>query len=204
MTARVLSRLAIIYGSPDSPDPIAWFYEVSRLVAGYSDAEQDRAVDLVTRSHRGRSFPTVSEITVACADARELMNPPKKPAPKYPEWSQEAVSAADTLVACDMGRDAADAGWVGTLHAFCRKHRRLPAKHEIGALIQQAHDFEHAYAKVMRVKQRPEDWLKDSEVPSPGRLAEIRIVASSLERLAEGIIKRRNEIATRAVDGEIR
>lgn len=76
MANKLVARLCLMYGAPDIDDTASWFAEMDRLVANYSEAELDKAADLVLRAHRGRAFPSVSEMLTACADAREILPHP--------------------------------------------------------------------------------------------------------------------------------
>lgn len=181
MTARILGRLGVLYGKPDTGDPIAWFAEVSRLLAGYTDAEQDRAFDLVTRTHRGRAFPSVSEIVTACADARETLQPPRPDAPKYPDWSAAAVAKADGLMRSDVSRMLADEGCALGLHDFLRKHGRLPNQGEISAIRAESRAFDEAYSKCVTGRAGP--------------------LSKPLEKIGDSMIERRNEFADLAHGG---
>lgn len=174
MTARILTRLAVLYGPPDSPNPSAWFAEVTRLVAGYSEVEQDRAFDLITRTHRGAKYPSVSEIVTGCADAREILQPPRKEAPKYPDWSASAIAKADQLMRSDIGRMLAKEGCALGLHDFLRKNGRMPTQGEISAIRAESREFDEAYAKCVRGDAGP--------------------LSKPLEQLGNSMLDRRAEI----------
>jgi len=135
MSNPLLARLAVVYGQPDSGDPAAYLAEISKMLAKYSTAELERAGDIVIRSHRGRAFPTPSEIVTACEDARATMSPGQSRAEtfedKNPEWSKQAYAIADRLTAGELGKRAAREGWILGLHEFCRKHRRHPSTSEV-------------------------------------------------------------------------
>lgn len=73
MANKLVARLCLMFGPPDVDNTAAWFTEMDRLVRNYSDAELDKAADIVLRSHRGKSFPSVSEMLTACSDARDLL-----------------------------------------------------------------------------------------------------------------------------------
>lgn len=73
MANKLVARLCLMFGPPDVDDTASWFAEMDRLVKNYSEAELDKAADLVLRSHRGRAFPSVSEMLTACADARDIL-----------------------------------------------------------------------------------------------------------------------------------
>jgi len=147
MANRLVARLSVMYGKPDTDDPKAWFAEMDRLLKNYYDSELDKAADIVLRTHRGNRFPSVSEMLTAAADAREEMAPKPKPVEKFPDWTPEAIKKADELIQCKLGQRAADEGWIFALHTFCRKNSRLPMADEVGACIAEAKGFDEAYKR---------------------------------------------------------
>lgn len=136
MSNPLLTRLAIVFERPDTPDPVAWMTEVSRLIKDYKPSELDAAFDIICKSHRGRIYPSVSEIVTGCADARGAAIPVRPPQTREdPRWTPEAFAMADRIIDCDMGRQAARDGWVLGLHEFIRTNRRLPHQYEIHDII---------------------------------------------------------------------
>jgi len=156
MSNRLLARLCVVYGQPDSPDPVAYLNEISNLIGRYSDTELEKAGDAILRNHRGRSFPTPSEIAAACADARASSTREVTPESKVdPAWSNARVALADKLIRTPLGRTAADEGWILALHDFIRVNGRLPEQGEIGPLRAKARGFDDAYASVLRGETGP-------------------------------------------------
>ena len=183
MANKLVARLALMYGKPETENLPAWFAEMDRLVQTYSDKELDKAADLVMRSHRGNRFPSVSEMLAACEDARENMRPPFKPSPsKWPDWEPEAIERADDLIRCGLGKRAASEGWIFALHRFCCKHGRLPMDREIGSCIAEARGFDEAYRKNAESNNR---------------------TLRELNKLGDSIIRMRGYLG-RIVDGEVR
>jgi len=176
MANRLMTRMCLMYGPPETHDDQAWFAEMDRLVKSYSDRELDRAADLVLRSHRGRGFPSVSEMLTACEDAREQFSPPPRIDPAYPEWSKARIAEADRLIQCDMGRAAARDGWISVLHSFVRENGRLPrTQGEIGHCKAVASKFDQSY--------------RDCVLGNGGA------VGQALERLGASMMERREELA---------
>lgn len=176
MANRLVARLAVMYGKPDTDDPATWFAEMDRLLKNYSHDELDKAADIVLRTHRGNRFPSVSEMLTACADARDDLAPKPKPVEKYPDWTPEAIAKADDLIRCEMGQRAAGEGWVFALHTFCRKKGRLPQMHEIGGCIAEARGFDEAYARNAKSGDGPQialNKLGDSMIRMRAYLGEI-------------------------------
>lgn len=146
MANRLVTRMCLMYGPPETHDDRAWFAEMDRMVKSYSDKELDAAAELVLRTHRGRGFPTVAQMLTACEDAREQHIPKPRPDPGYHEWSKERIAEANRLIASEMGRAAAREGWVFALHSFCRENRRLPkTQGEIGHCKSIGSRFDSAY-----------------------------------------------------------
>jgi hypothetical protein len=140
----LLDRLVVMYGKPETGDVPAYFAELSKMLVKYTDDELDRAGNAIVRTHRGRAFPTPSEIVTACEDVRAASAPARLPAnsfeEKYPDWSKQAFAIADRMVAGELGKRAAKEGWILGLHEFCRKHRRMPSSFEV-RMIQQDSEF---------------------------------------------------------------
>jgi hypothetical protein len=68
MSNPLLTRLGIVYGQPDSGDPVSYLAEIAKMLVKYPPHVLERAGDLIIRTHRGRSFPKPSEIVTACED----------------------------------------------------------------------------------------------------------------------------------------
>jgi hypothetical protein len=88
--SQLLSRLGVVFGQPESHDPVAYLAEISRMIAKYPAHVQDRAADLILRTHRGKGFPKPNEIVTACEDAM--------PAPT--NGGNDQVRHAEWLAAC--------------------------------------------------------------------------------------------------------
>jgi hypothetical protein len=138
----LLTRLIVLYDPPETHDGPAWMAEVSRLIADYSAAELADAFDLIVRTHRGRGFPTVSEIVTGCADARSKRMPNKPKAyPVDDMWSEQAYALADKMVCgSELGRQAARGNYLQAVHEYVRRHKRLPKGVEVREL-RDAADF---------------------------------------------------------------
>jgi len=181
VTNRMLARLGVIYGQPDSPDPVAYLEEMSRMLSRYSESVLDQAADLVLKTHRGRNWPTPAECIRACEDVLETDR--AKEARKagtvenYPEWSVRAIERANTLIQSPLGRQAAREGWISPLWDYCRHAGKLPdneaAIHRCKVI---AREFDEAYAEVCAGK-------------GYGPLL------SALKRLGDSMLERRDKLA---------
>lgn len=146
MSNPLLDRLLVVFGPPQSDDPAAYLAEVQKLIKAYSSAELDKAADLLLRSHKW--FPKPADIVVACADAREILTPAKTPDNlnfNTLDWKKENLDRADRLIQSELGRKAADEGWILGLWDHYRKTPRQPSPKEIIRAKQKAEEFNEAY-----------------------------------------------------------
>lgn len=148
MSNTLLDRLMVIFGAPESDDPRLYLDEVGKLLAKYTPEVLDRAADILIRTHKRNSFPKPSDIVTVCEDVLSMKTISAPLPPKHPEWTPERVKLADKLIVSDMGRIAADEGWILSLHDFCRKKSRLPSEHEIDRIKRDARGFDDAYGLV--------------------------------------------------------
>lgn len=81
-----------------------------------------------------KSFPVNGAILAACQEVqRELAMDGAKPAAtadRNPEWSPKRIELANRMMHSDLGRQAAEEGWIVSLHDFCREQARLPNRFE--------------------------------------------------------------------------
>jgi hypothetical protein len=182
MSNPLLARLAVVYGQPDSPNPAAYLAEVAKMLAKYGEADLDTAGDTILRTHRGRTFPTPSEIVTACEEVRALRTQVPRSytfEDSYPEWSAPRIAKADRMICCAMGKRAASEGWVLRLHQFCREEQRLPTEREIPELKASAKCFDEAYSLCCR--------------------GEAGVCSAALKRLGDAMLDKRERLA-RMVD----
>lgn len=114
------SNREIIYGS------------YARTLGKFNSEVLRRAAENML-DHRGhRNFPLPNECKDFCIAAQEeLAEASGIPARKEtrgeaPEWSERRIKAADRMMNSDIGRRAAQEGWIIHLHDFCREYERLP------------------------------------------------------------------------------
>lgn len=181
----MLSRLAVVYGQPDSPDPVAFLGEFSKLLATYSEATLDAATDQVLKTHRGRNWPTPAECFAACQDVLEADRAAEARRPStfdaHPSWSPSTIDLADKLIQSPMGRTAAGEGWISALWDYCRNAGALPddeaAIHRCKVI---ARGFDEAYAQVSRGEGQPG-------------------LSAALTMLGDSMLERRNKLAAIAL-----
>lgn len=184
MSNRMLTRLGVIYGPPQSADPIAYLDELAKMLAKYSEAVLEQATDMVLRTHRGRHWPTPSECVAACERVLETERATSRQngtGDRHPEWSAEAQRIADRLIQSELGRRAAREGWVVPLWDYCRRARALPDAAGIHRCRVIAREFEEAWATIRR---------------GEGHAG----LNASLCRLGESVLARRNKLAALAME----
>ena len=144
----LLDRLMVVYGEPKTHDLKAWAEEYTRQLAGFGSHHWDKAADHLFRHHRIKSWPTPGEIIAAW----EAVSPRPHLAegPKHSDWTEAAIARADRMIQSDMGREAAQEGWITGLHDHCRRNHVMPTPREVASLKRAAREFEEAYAIACR------------------------------------------------------
>lgn len=171
---KLLQRLAIVYGKPDHTDPAPYFAELDRLMKGYCEEELNKAADLIIREHKGKTWPPVNAMIVACADARELINGAQPIVDnRFPEWTKKRRAFAFKALESEVGRRASKEGWILGLEKFLREQGRAPNEREISDLKKSARGFDEAYTAVMN--------------------GQGGALAPALERLGDQMLKRRDD-----------
>jgi hypothetical protein len=174
---KLIQRMSVVYGKPEHTDAPAFFAELARLMKSYCEEELDKAADVVIRGHKGKTWPAVSVMLAACAEAREILHLSAQADEdaKHPEWSKRARFFAFKSLRSEMGRRAAKEGWILGLEKFLRENMREPSEREIGDLKRSGRGFDDAYGEVLS-----------------GRGG---AVAPALKRLGNTMLERRNELA---------
>lgn len=146
----VVQRLTNVF-RVDAENPVAFLSEIKNLCNGYSDAEQNRAAEILLQKHKYKTFPLPSEVLAALMVARDQINPPKfeDRTPVKPGWSKTEIAHADQLVQCDIGRTAADEGWIRGLHEWIAKNHRFPSQGELSGIK----------ARSMAIRRDAEDFI---------------------------------------------
>ena len=115
-----------------------------------------RAAQSIIATRTDRRFPLPAEIAKICA---KILQEDKAREPRLAVMSDPDDAAdydarcalADQLVAGEMGRRAANDGWILPLHEFAQLHRRLPRQpHEIERCIRNAAETNDVYEKCLR------------------------------------------------------
>ncbi len=93
MANKLVQRLCLMYGPPETENIDAWFAEMDRLLKGYREDILDKAADLIFRTHKRVGFPPLSIIVTACTDVAEGMESFKKLKPE--DYRKKLVDPAE-------------------------------------------------------------------------------------------------------------
>lgn len=117
-------RMSALFGSPDAAIAADVIGEYVTALAGYTDAELNRAADKIARSRRIRAWPTVAECIDAAEEARR--NPVDanlKVIGNFDTWWTERLERIDTATTeadihdqLEMIRPYAEARWIKDRH----------------------------------------------------------------------------------------
>ena len=179
----------------DDEQERAWVETMRNELAGFSDEVINKAVTDMVRTRKVRSIPLVSECIDACSDAKRWLDADKRNSslqmgqqvpvsPDEMKWN-ERKALADTLVKCPLGRQAAQEGWIGALHAYAVKNGRLPPANEFGALKRDAKETDGIISMVFRGE-------------APNKAGEIlpipAIMRPVLEKFASSVLSNRQDL----------
>jgi hypothetical protein len=141
MTPREFFNAMCIFGELDvaeGADPTVATNVYLRGLGRYSNETLQRAADRMLAERKQRKFPLPAECLEACraaqdeivAEARRENDAQKQGAKSNDPWSAGRVKLADRMMDSDPGRQAAQEGWIVSLHDFCREEARLPNRFE--------------------------------------------------------------------------
>ncbi len=175
------------FGEPKRPeggDLAVVFAAYQRELGRYRSDVLQLAADQLIAKRNHRNFPLLAECLQACRDAqeqiaiqqqREAENAHKtNPKPSGDPWSEQRVRQADRMMASEIGRLAAEEGWIIHLHDWCREQGRLPNKFE----------GEKVRAKGLAIKAEREEMARKGGASNP-------IVKS----IARAMISKRNRLS---------
>lgn len=178
----------------DEDQEKAWAQTMARELSGFTPEVLRKASDTMIRSRRERRIPLVSECIDACSDARRWLDANKRassmdvghaPATATEMKWNERTALADTLVNCPTGRQAAQEGWIGSLHSYAIKHGRLPPANEFPALKADAKETSMICDMVFRGE-------------APNRAGEVLPIPAMmrpiLEKFAGNVLAKRHEL----------
>ena len=162
---KFIAKLEVHYPLPrhqTDQQKTEWVHSMVRELRGFDSATLLRAADDIIRRRTDTRFPLPSECLRACSEAKKWIDADRR-MHSLPMGGQQQhgqpVSAmgweererlADDLVKCPVGRQAAQEGWIGALHAYAVKFGRLPPAGEFGALKREAKETDRTIADVFR------------------------------------------------------
>ena len=143
-----ITRMLVLFGEPDTGDTKAFLAEYARLLKGEEPSLIQATSDLISKTRTWRSWPTLGEVRDAMhkAAVTQSLGSVRNDDKLHKDWTSESVAKAYDLLRSDIGRRAADGGWVLSLWDFCRKRGRLPQVFEIDKIKASAAGFDSAYA----------------------------------------------------------
>jgi hypothetical protein len=158
----------------------SWIFALDKYDAWVLDAAARRIVD----ERKDDYFPKPAEVHQVC---RVILAEDRNQKPRLSETKAgpgDPFALADTLIDCELGRQAARAepSWILALHDFCRENRRLPAMGEIERCKRVAADFEMKYRLCVQ--------------------GNAGAFSKPLKQLAETMIKRREALRARLLGRE--
>lgn len=115
----MIQRLAIVFGKPDSADPVKFIAEYTRLCGGFGETTLNQAADALIRNG-GRQWPTPKACVDACNDAVEAAahreaagshRQPKKLMPWDHDVARSKEWARDFCRATLLGKQAFNECW---------------------------------------------------------------------------------------------
>ena len=175
---------------PENADKTTIYGAYARALSQYDGEVLQRAADAMLAVRSQRKFPLLAECLDACRSAQNEIaseakreNDDRRQAAKSSNPSSpERVKQAERMMNSDVGRRAAEEGWIVSLHDFCREQGRLPNKFEAekvraAALIRKAEREERersfggnprmiqAVAKAMEAKRAQLSALANEATP---------------------------------------
>jgi hypothetical protein len=174
-------------------DEDMWLASMRRNLQGYSADVIRRGCRRIIDFRKERFFPLPSECRKACEEVIQLEKAsstpkfvPGTPDPKSLQSKyDQAYAHADWLIMQGpMGKQAANEGWILTLHDFIRENGRLPKDYEITKCKATAKGFDEDYAKCLR--------------------GEAGYMSRSLAGLAETMLKRRYKLTDMVLHGVVK
>jgi len=168
---------------------VSWTQAIVRELSGFDRQVLGNAMAHLVRTRRDSKTPTVALCIDACVAARRWLDAEKQasalPIEKSPErmrW-EDRQRLANDLVKTAPGRQAAQEGWIASMHAFAVEHGRLPSGREIDACKRYAKEFDEAFNQCVA-----------TAVDETKQMA-VRNVSAQLVKLGEDMIARRKKLA---------
>lgn len=134
-TERFIERMAGVFGPPNGELASV----LARHLAPFKPEILSAAAEHFILTRKWKTWPMPVEILRAAKDASARASPQplerrKVEAWKENPWAEMRCVRADALIESGIGVRAAEEGWLEALWNFCRRHERLPDRHEAKAL----------------------------------------------------------------------
>ena len=128
---------------PDEESEKIWTQDFVQRMSHWDDAVLSDSAEEFIRTRKNQNFPSIAECNAIASrvDARKKPPPQKSGSDHDKDWTREAIAKADVLIQSDLGKIAAQQGWIGALHTFCRKHGHLPYGDDVERVKQTQRDF---------------------------------------------------------------
>lgn len=161
-------RLMNVLGPHNTAKMPALLKEMHQHLGRYSEDELQEAATLLLASQKNSFWPTFAAMKIAADEARTMLRKarqertplgrvrrknsigewytPRSKSEDEAYWSRDAFEAADRLINSEIGREAAQDGWINELYDYCREARRLPTEREILSLKKKAQLTDAMYA----------------------------------------------------------
>lgn len=130
-----LMPMEAMLGKPRGRDAVAFYGEFERALRGLEREALEAGLDWYRLNHRRTAWPLPAEALEVCRrEARRLHNSRVVVADR-PIPEDRRMEVAKRLIHSDMGRRAADEGWIIGLYDFCERELRLPGPEEEARLV---------------------------------------------------------------------
>lgn len=144
----LLANLKDAYGMPYGDNPEAVFGILADQIAAYPDHLSRRALQIILEKKRRSGFPDIDLVVQAVKTAAIELDKQARYQPRNPV--DDRADRARNLIRSEMGRTAADQGWISQLYSFCERHGRLPNPGEQANLMRQARLYDEAYEETKK------------------------------------------------------
>lgn len=129
---KFISRALVLFGNPDSPDPKGFLEEYTRHLRGYDPEVLDRAMDILLKTRKFKTWPSIGEIVEAAGKAGSEL--PKAPTNPFPT-KRDHVDKAEAVLNKPVAVKAAREGWIMGLYDHWSEFGREPTQREIEEMI---------------------------------------------------------------------
>jgi hypothetical protein len=204
----------------DDAQKNSWTEDMVRELGGFDADVLNRAAHKIIQT-RGltteeRKTPTVAECIRYCKDARgaifaesnagTMAFATKTPEPYLMDWREDDFANDIALNRKNpLCIQAAKEGWIGTLHTFVRKHRRMPSATDKIAYRKSSKVPEQMVAELEWCKREAKDFDEAYALAVRGNgssdLRALGAMRDLVSNVGDAMLKRRNELADIVLKG---